>query len=785
MNLHQRRMRTVEAALQRLAKDIGPDVLFLPVEIVSEKTCGFPVACIDRFGIKVTEQCVDKDPMNIEVYIAHEIFHEVLEDESLHHLFPARVLNDGTDYKINQYLQEFYSYDVTKVYFAGLRNTKYDNLTIEQICNVLPKPKGAHFTPTLRHPMITQIAKDIRTRHGLEVKHKDFIKFNYGETYYNELRKHYPTFEFENLPNINPDVVVRHLWLRHFQMSQKWEHGVFNKHLTHNQALALIPKTSSVDTEGDPELSMFAAMFIINALNNSHKIIRKQLHRLDRLEDSLVHRKRQLQEQRQVLRKTPGYRKELEAIEDKLSRIPKRLKSIKKRRRFLENLPKLPDLLKAEPSIRVKRFEPKWGCLSSAQALTSDMPKFDQGHEFVKLVQLFLKYVGADLAELDDIYNHVKDFTKDFAPDTEEEKEEADDEDEEDGDVEAALDRITVSSAEDKTDTPAEEKPSAGAVDEDSDVGDGEEESAASDVGSSPSSDSDERDAKSEHSDERDAKSEHSDGQIASDEPGDGQGKGQGNGGKLATLNTLAINPKIFKSILRHAYDFGEKLMVRPSYKASEDGLIDRTLTFGTDLSRLPSSELGRLGNEYAKLSFLVDLANGNLLQYVDLDPRRGPLVLMLDCSGSMNGKRYEIAAGFCLAMIMKLNKSERGVMLIKFSSGIDSIHIWEKGKSSPTLSDLLKALVTPSMSGTDFDRVMLECFHQLKKLQWRNSQGLLISDGEGGISEATVSQKPTDLKLTAVLMTKKLALKGFEEIIHASRNGLELDLTTVGNSMM
>jgi methyl-accepting chemotaxis protein len=154
----------VEAALQRLAKDIGPDVLFLPVEIVSEKTCGFPVACIDRFGIKVTEQCVDKDPMNIEVYIAHEIFHEVLEDESLHHLFPARVLNDGTDYKINQYLQEFYSYDVTKVYFAGLRNTKYDNLlTIAQTS----KANGSvddflqDYTSNLRNSNFSSIASGI------------------------------------------------------------------------------------------------------------------------------------------------------------------------------------------------------------------------------------------------------------------------------------------------------------------------------------------------------------------------------------------------------------------------------------------------------------------------------------------------------------------------------------------------------------------------------------------------------------------------------------------------
>lgn len=782
MNLHKRRMRTVEAALQRLAKNLGPDVLFLPVEIVSEKTCGFPVACIDRFGIKLTEQCVDKDPMNIEVYIAHEVFHEVLEDESLHHLFAARVLNDGTDYKINQHLQEFYGYDVTACHFKGLRNPKYDKLTIEQICNVLPRPKGQHFTPVMRHPIVVQLAKEIRTKHGLEVKHKDFIKFKYQEAFYHELRKHYPSFEFENLPTVNPDVLVRHLWVRHYTMAQQWEHSAFQKHLTHTQALALIPKVASIDTENDAELSMFAAMFIVNALNNAHRIIRKQLNRLVLAEDSVLRRKDRLREERRHLNNKPKARQRLAEIEEGLLNVKKRLKSIKKRRKFFESLPRLPDLLRQQPSIRVRKFQPKWGCLSSAQSLKSDTPKFDHTHEFSKLVTLLLKFVSHDLADLDELYHKVKDFSEDFAPDVKDEEEPPE------------LEDISISD-EPPSDAPVEEQQNQGqpqSSDEDSEAdaaGVAEAADAAGAEADAESSSSPSEDAASSNSEgnESDMKSESDSDSDSGDGggPSSGQGKGKGNGGKLATLNTLAVNPKIFKSILRHAYDFGEKLMVRPSYKASDEGLIDRTLTFGTDLSRLPASELGRLGNEHAKLSFLVDLANGNLLQYVDLDPRRGPLVLMLDCSGSMRGKYYEIAAGFCLAMIHMLHKAKRGVMLIKFSSGIDSIHVWDKGQPSPTLSDLLKALVTPSLSGTDFDEVTQECFRQVTKLQWKNAQGLLISDGEGTISEATVAKKPTDLKLTAILTTKKVHLKGYEEIIHASRNGLMLELTAVGNALM
>ena len=774
MKLHQRRMRTVESALQRLATQIGHDVLFLPISIVDEKTCGFHVACIDRSGIKITEQCIDEDPLNIEVYIAHEIFHEVVEDESLLHVFPAKTLNFASDFKINQYLQEFFGYNVLAVKFKGLRDKRFDNLTVEQICALLPKNLGRHFTASLRHPIVSQLAKDLRTRLGITPLHNDFIKFNYQDAYYHTLRRHYSTFEFANLPNINPDVVVRHLWVRHFQFGNRWNHEAFGKHLTHSQALSILPNVSSVDTEGDPELSMFAALFIVNTLNNSERLINKQIKLIKRSIENAKDSKYRLQQELRHCRNADAPSKTIEALKARILNIPNRLKNLRKRLAFYESLPNLKSLLLEQPSVRVKRKETKWECLSSAVTVKSDAPRFDRKHEMAFLVNLLMKLVSTDLAELDDLYHKINDFTKDFAPDNSDDEEEVKDgdleDDEDPGGLSDTLESIkTNDESESESETEKEQNQSSTEA---------------------PSGDSSESLDQDEHSD---SETDSETGSSLEDEPeiGDrgsgGQSKEspQGNGGKLETLNTIAINPKVFRSILKHAYEFGEKLMVRASYKASDSGLIDRTLTFGTDLSRLPSSELGRLGNDYAKLSFLVDLANGNLLQYADLDPRRGPLVLMLDCSGSMTGKYYEIAAGFCLTMIQRLNQSQRGVMLIKFSSGIDSVHVWDKGARNPTLSELLKALATPSLSGTDFDDVLKECFRQVLRLQWKNSQGLLISDGQGSIEESTIAQRPTDMRLTGVLTTKKLHLLGFDDIIHATRTGLAVELTAIGNSIL
>lgn len=732
MNLHKRRMRTVEAALQRLATKIGHDVLFLPITLVDAQTCGFPVACIDRGGIKVTNQCIDLDPMNIEVYIAHEIFHEVIFDESLHHVFPAATLNSAEDYKINQHLHELFGYDVLAVKFKGHRDEKFYSLTVEQICAVLPKELSPHFTSTLRHPMVLQIAQDLRTRFGLKNQHKDFIKFKYQDTYYHALRRHYSTFEFENLPNVNPDVVVRHLWVRHFQFGNRWNHEAFGKHLTHSQALSILPNVSSVDTEGDPELSMFAALFIVNTLNNAERLIGRQVNLLEIASERTRDSRTRLRSDLKRLRKANASMKDIESLEQRIANIPKRLINIRRRLKFYEGLPKLKDLLLAEPSIKVRRVETKWDCLSAAVTVNSDTPRFDRKHEMAYLVRLLLKLVSADLADLDDLYHKINDYAKDFAPDTSTK---------DDGD---AVEEVIVSL-------------SGG-----TDYGEGDslspdtvEDTAAPDSSQSAP--------------------------ILDAQPHDTSA----NRGKLATLNTIAVNPDIFRAILKHAYEFGEKLLVRSSYKANDFGLIDRTMTFGTDLGRLPASELGRLGSEYAKLSFLVDLANGNLLQYADLDPKRGPLVLMLDCSGSMRGKYYEIAAGFCLSMIQRLHQAKRGIMLIKFSAGIDSIHVWDKNTRCPTLSELLQALVTPSMSGTDFDAVLKECFRQVVNLQWTNAQGLLISDGYGSIDDTTITARPSDMRLTGIITTSNVHLSGFDEVIHVSRTGLTLQLTAVGNALL
>jgi uncharacterized protein with von Willebrand factor type A (vWA) domain len=764
-------MRSVEAALQRLAQKFGPDVLFLPVEIVDHKTCGFPVACIDAVGIKLTDKCVDEDTFNLEVYVAHEIMHEVVEDESILHVYRANTVNTAADYKINQYLGEFFGYDVQAVKFKGLRSIKYDALSIEQICALLPSKLPQHFNSHMRHPIVIKIAKQLRDALGIKALHPEILKFKYEDAYYSELRKHYPEFKFQNLPNINPDVVVRNLWVRHYQMSPRWIHSSFDRVLSHTQTLSIVPTLTKIDAFDDPEFAMFAAVHLVNTLNEANKIVEKRIIYIDRLISRAKERRIDLKQKLVTLRKKRKYSLSAQSeLQDSIDRIPHRIKRLREKQSALEALPKLPDLLKAIPSVRVKRFDPKAGCLSSAINLVSDTPRYDRGHELIKLIRFILKNAGEFLADIEDLYANVKTFAKDFAPD--------------DANDEADAEEKLPKSQKGEQDSDDQEDFENSEDDANSETTDSETEDGSEDT-EKPSKGKQSAGSDAAPNDDEDIDVDALGGGDMPDEDSPSQGTGRGSGGKLVTLNTLASNPKIFKAILKSAHDFGAKLIVKPSFKPNDEGMIDRTLTFGTDLTRLPASELGRLGSDFARLSFLVDLANGNLLQYTDLDPRRGPIVLMLDCSGSMGGSYYEMAAGFCLSMIHKLYLSKRGIALIKFSGGVDSIHVWEKGQRVPTLAELAQALSTPSGGGTDFDDALQAFFDVCLKYGWLNAQGLLVSDGYGTISEATKAKKPPGVKTTAVLVSNKKHLPWVDECVNVTRKNMELELVRVGNSMM
>jgi len=106
----------------------------------------------------------------------------------------------------------------------------------------------------------------------------------------------------------------------------------------------------------------------------------------------------------------------------------------------------------------------------------------------------------------------------------------------------------------------------------------------------------------------------------------------------------------------------------------------------GKDLSRILPSELSKLSHPIYKKMFLRDYIEGRCLQYrlVGSEPMdRGPIVVLLDESGSMDGARHEWARAIGVACISIAVKQKREVVVIGFSGMINDIVQIEKSGES------------------------------------------------------------------------------------------------------
>ena len=708
----------VQAALARLYMDLKDPLVFdLPIIIVDANTSGFGVAANFPDGIHITEQALLRDPHNLHVYLAHEILHDVVMDHTLFR-YSADRLNKAYDYFINLLMYDAYGYDARKCYFRGLFEQKYTGKTVREIVNSLPDDKEyIRYTHSVRHPTVIRIAQNLRK--SLDIKAVEYSVLAPSVHVVDSYYQHLRKHYDSMVFDKLPGIDQESVF-RSLWLRCFCEDFTYN-HRSFEGHLSNTQVLSVVPKIDNAETmnDPELSMFYVAQLLNFLNASGRCISALIARHTKRIHHNKDLLAH--LSRTCPNV---LER-RAKRARIKRSIKAAQEKIAKLQKMPQLHQLLESRNRVAVKRHVQKIANLSSRLIVGTDRPRFDRSHETVRMIWFLQKNMKA-LLDVFNTYHQMKKLTSQFADDS------GENEDDDDGggssDVENLKDKLANGN------------------------GDGED-----DDDSDGDSDSD------------------SSGKKDSNSKGNGKGKNR----KLETLDVLSAHRNLFASILNHAADFGEKLASNNSSKYT-DGLRPLTLNLGTDLPTVLDSEIGRLGNEYTKLSFLVDLANGNLLQHRDFDPRRSPLVFVLDCSGSM-GSCYDVAAGFVLCMIMKLQHMNRSCALVKFSSTVTEVFVFTKKVSLP---NLLRALV-PDFGGTNFDEALLAAYKVIKQYGWHNAQTLLVSDGHDKISPSVVESKPENTKTTAVLVSGKVKLPGVDDCVLVKRNKLALELTRIGNSVL
>ncbi len=236
---------------------------------------------------------------------------------------------------------------------------------------------------------------------------------------------------------------------------------------------------------------------------------------------------------------------------------------------------------------------------------------------------------------------------------------------------------------------------------------------------------------------------------------------------ELKTLELVSLNDKLLKKILIEADVFAEKLAHVSKSRMDPNVHLDRTYMFGDDVQRADTSSLVKLANDHTKLAFYADLANHALLQNSGTMPRRGSAIIALDCSGSMSGDRYVIAAGFALAMFRVMSDTKRGCALIKFASNVDGMYVCDE-RVPVDMMTLIQSLVSPSWGGTNFDSAFEQAILIQETFDWKNTQMILVTDGEGVVSPSVLRSASEKMRITGVIVGwYAKTIKGLSDVKH------------------
>ncbi|MEO0404254.1 MAG: hypothetical protein AAF193_05240, partial [Bacteroidota bacterium] len=168
-----------------------------------------------------------------------------------------------------------------------------------------------------------------------------------------------------------------------------------------------------------------------------------------------------------------------------------------------------------------------------------------------------------------------------------------------------------------------------------------------------------------------------------------------------------------------------------PRLKSEIAGIFE-----SNDLNQLVSSEAAFLADQKLETVFLKKFADEALLthQYKDFETiqegavvghqrelqrrkEKGPFIVCVDTSGSMEGTPEYIAKVLCFGILKMAAAENRKAYLINFSTGIQTLNLQNIANN---VDELAHFLTMSFMGGTDITLALSEALHQLQENQYK-----------------------------------------------------------------
>jgi uncharacterized protein with von Willebrand factor type A (vWA) domain len=198
---------------------------------------------------------------------------------------------------------------------------------------------------------------------------------------------------------------------------------------------------------------------------------------------------------------------------------------------------------------------------------------------------------------------------------------------------------------------------------------------------------------------------------------------------------------KAVLELLSKIPNISSKLM-RP-YERYSKGEI-RGFEIGGDLERIHPSEIAM-----PRILFRVKLAEDKLLLYDKVLPKTlGPIYVLVDKSGSMEGEKIVWAKATLLALLMRSRKESRNFYLRFFDGVPHQLTKIGKRVKSRDFVELLKYLArVKSGGGTDITKAIITACDDISAgISREVSDIVLVTDGEDRVASSALSKRLKDV---------------------------------------
>ncbi len=162
------------------------------------------------------------------------------------------------------------------------------------------------------------------------------------------------------------------------------------------------------------------------------------------------------------------------------------------------------------------------------------------------------------------------------------------------------------------------------------------------------------------------------------------------------------------------------------------------------DVQHLVPVELIKLKVPILRTLFLSQMLEGQLLTYrlrgldwtQEPEPeRRGPVIALIDASGSMSGEPELIAKAFILMLARRMEREGRDIKVILFASEDWKLELNLADKKKATKS-LLDTVCRHFEGNTDFNSALRTGLEVLSKKEYRGADVLFFTDGESKVTD-------------------------------------------------